>query len=604
MGPTACSSSSEKAESTSSDQTARVGAPFLDIVPRVLSGGERGLLGLAFHPDYEDNGRLFVAYTRRPDGANVVAEYRVSEVPDQADPASERILLAVPDPAANHNGGALGFGPDGYLYIAMGDGGGQNDQFGNGQNLNSAAWEAPAHRRGRPLPPAAHTRIPPTNPFASGGGAPEIWAVGMRNPWRISFDREWGDLFIGDVGGGAWEEINRQPADAAGGLNYGWPIMEGRHCLTGTCTVTGYVQPIAEYDHSLGCSIIGGYVYRGTAQPDAGGRLPLRGLVQRPPVHPPGRRGHDHAQDRPPHRAAGELVRRGRLGRDLPRRLRRRRTGGLYLRGRAVGSEGPGGPQAHPSVMTDDQVVEELDVEQAPRVGQVGGDPQVVARRRGITGRVVMGDDDRRRLAPNGLAVDLTDAHRGPGQVADVDRRRGRGPRSACSGGTRAALRGRGGASRAPAARPRQRGSVPASRGGPARRRPPGELERSGHGRASPRTDLPRIGQLGHEHGGEPGQPVLVEQAPGRGQRRHDRPGRAPGARRRAPTTARPSSGGQPPTGLGSCRQRWQPGRLSRLSARLPPSEAQMPTRNSTASDRQLNVAWTPITSGRLRVAT
>ena len=108
----------------------RLGAPFLDIVPRVLSGGERGLLGLVFHPDYETNGRLFVAYTRSPDGANVVAEYRVSEVPDQADPASERVLLAVPDPAANHNGGALVFGPDGYLYISMGDGGGQNDQFG------------------------------------------------------------------------------------------------------------------------------------------------------------------------------------------------------------------------------------------------------------------------------------------------------------------------------------------------------------------------------------------------------------------------------------------------------------------------------------------
>jgi glucose/arabinose dehydrogenase len=246
--------------------------PFLDIVPRVLSGGqEQGLLGLAFHPRYAETGRFFVAYTRQPDGADVVAEYRVSSAADTADPASERILLAIPDPAANHNGGALVFGPDRLLYIALGDGGGQNDQFGNAQNLNSLLGKLlRIDVDGTPAAGRAYA-IPADNPFANGGGAPEIWAIGMRNPWRISFDRAWHDLYIGDVGGGNWEEIDRQPPDAPGGLNYGWPIMEGRHCLSGSCTMTGYVQPIAEYGHDQGCSVIGGYVYRGAAQPELQG---------------------------------------------------------------------------------------------------------------------------------------------------------------------------------------------------------------------------------------------------------------------------------------------------------------------------------------------
>ncbi|MEK6192225.1 MAG: PQQ-dependent sugar dehydrogenase [Chloroflexota bacterium] len=245
--------------------------PFLDITSRIVSSGEQGLLGLAFHPRYAETGRFYVAYTRQPDGADVVAEYRVSSAADVADPASERILLAIPDPAANHNGGALVFGPDGNFYIALGDGGGQNDQFGNAQNLNSLLGKL--LRIDVDGPPAADRAyaIPADNPFANGGGAPEIWAIGMRNPWRISFDRAWHDLYIGDVGGGSWEEIDRQPADAAGGLNYGWPIMEGRHCLAGSCTMTGYQQPIAEYSHDQGCSVIGGYVYRGEVNPELQG---------------------------------------------------------------------------------------------------------------------------------------------------------------------------------------------------------------------------------------------------------------------------------------------------------------------------------------------
>ncbi len=241
---------------------------FLDISGRVLDGGERGLLGLAFHPDFAENGRFYVAYTSRPLGANTVSEFRVSGSANRADPASERMLLSIPDPAANHNGGSLAFGPDGHLYLGMGDGGGQNDQFRNGQNLNSLLGKilridvdsAPAAGRAY--------AIPADNPFASGSAAPEIWAYGLRNPWRITFDRATGDLYVADVGGSAWEEINRQPAHAPGGTNYGWPLAEGPDCRSASCPTGSLVAPIAAYDHSLGCTVIGGYVYRGTAQPE------------------------------------------------------------------------------------------------------------------------------------------------------------------------------------------------------------------------------------------------------------------------------------------------------------------------------------------------
>ncbi|HEY7738344.1 MAG TPA: PQQ-dependent sugar dehydrogenase [Candidatus Limnocylindria bacterium] len=241
--------------------------PFLDLSTIVISNNEQGLLGLAFHPDYPENGRFFVAYTRRSDLYDVVAEYHISSDANRGDPTSEITLIAVPDPAQNHNGGGLAFGPDGFLYISMGDGGGQNDQFQNAQNLNSLLGKMlRIDVDGAPAADRAYA-IPAGNPFAGGGGAPEIWTVGQRNPWRFSFDRVVGDMYVGDVGSGQWEEIDHQPVGAPGGLNYGWPIMEGRHCLDGsTCSTEGYVLPIAEYGHDQGCAVVGGYVYRGTVQ--------------------------------------------------------------------------------------------------------------------------------------------------------------------------------------------------------------------------------------------------------------------------------------------------------------------------------------------------
>jgi glucose/arabinose dehydrogenase len=244
--------------------------PFLDIRSLVLSGGERGLLGLAFHPGFPDQPRVFVDYTRVPDGATVIAEFRANA--DRADPASQRVLLLIPQPFANHNGGQLAFGPDGYLYIGMGDGGSGGDPFGNGQNTHALLGKIlridvdGASASGRAY------AIPRDNPFASGGirpgaGAPEVWAYGLRNPWRFSFDAANGDLYIGDVGQGSWEEIDRQRAGSRGGENYGWNAMEGDHCYRSGCDSGRYVKPIAEYGHDQGCAVIGGYVYRGTQQP-------------------------------------------------------------------------------------------------------------------------------------------------------------------------------------------------------------------------------------------------------------------------------------------------------------------------------------------------
>ncbi len=235
--------------------------PFLDVSDLVRYGGERGLLGLAFHPGYADNGRFFVDYTNR-DGDTRVVEYRVSaDNPNQADANSAKELLGIDQPASNHNGGWLGFGPDGYLYIATGDGGGSNNQYGNGQNPDSLLAKILRIDIDNGDPYA----IPPGNPWANGGGAAEAFVWGLRNPWRVSFDGN--DIYIADVGQAQWEEIDViTTADA--GTNFGWSIMEGLHCFrANSCDETGLTLPIHEYSHNVGCSITGGYVYRGAAIP-------------------------------------------------------------------------------------------------------------------------------------------------------------------------------------------------------------------------------------------------------------------------------------------------------------------------------------------------
>jgi glucose/arabinose dehydrogenase len=248
--------------------------PFLDIRGLVLSGGERGLLGLAFHPGFPAQPRIYVDYTRVPDGATVIAEFQATA--DRADPSSQRVVMLIPQPFANHNGGQLAFGPDGFLYIGMGDGGSGGDPFGNGQNTHALLGKIlRIDVDGQPATGKAHA-IPNDNPFAPGGirpgaGAPEVWAYGLRNPWRFSFDPANGDLYIGDVGQGAWEEIDRQPSNSRGGQNYGWSEMEGDHCYRAGCNPALYVKPIAEYGHDQGCAVIGGFVYRGSREPSLRG---------------------------------------------------------------------------------------------------------------------------------------------------------------------------------------------------------------------------------------------------------------------------------------------------------------------------------------------
>jgi glucose/arabinose dehydrogenase len=257
--------------------------PFLDLSGTVACCGEEGLLGLAFHPSFASNGVFFVDYTRNPGGQlqTVVARYHVfAGDPDVADPGSGEVLLSFDQPFGNHNGGDLAFGPDGYLYVATGDGGSGGDPNENGQDpgtLLGAILRLDVD--GAPVAPLAYA-IPPDNPFVGVAGArEEVWAYGLRNPFRFSFDRQTGDLLIGDVGQGAWEEVDRQPATSAGGENYGWDCREGLHPFAdgngdnnATCTGTGYTDPILEYAHAdagggFRCSVTGGFRYRGDLEP-------------------------------------------------------------------------------------------------------------------------------------------------------------------------------------------------------------------------------------------------------------------------------------------------------------------------------------------------
>ena len=241
--------------------------PFLDISARVVPGGERGLLGLAFPPDFAAKGYFYVNYTRAGDGATVVSRFLVSpDNPDLALAGQEAVILVVEQPFANHNGGQLAFGPDGFLYVALGDGGSGGDPQGHGQNLATLLGTLLRLDVESGTEPYG---IPPDNPYLGNPAArDEIWASGLRNPWRFSFDRLSGDLFVADVGQNRWEEINFQAAGAAGGANYGWKIFEGHDCFdpaAGCEPPPAYANPIFVYGHSLGCSVTGGYVYRGSA---------------------------------------------------------------------------------------------------------------------------------------------------------------------------------------------------------------------------------------------------------------------------------------------------------------------------------------------------
>jgi len=239
--------------------------PFLDIRNRVSCCGERGLLGIAFPPDFAAKGHFYVNYTDLS-GDTVIARYPLSANRETADPDGEEIILTVDQPFANHNGGQLAFGRDGYLYIGMGDGGSAGDPMNFAQNPGSLLGKLlriDVESGSRPY------RVPSDNPFVRRTGyRPEIWALGLRNPWRFSFDRNTGDLYLGDVGQGSQEEIDFQPASSTGGENYGWKIMEGSRCFASpACDLGGLTLPVAEYTHAQGCSVTGGMVYRGAASP-------------------------------------------------------------------------------------------------------------------------------------------------------------------------------------------------------------------------------------------------------------------------------------------------------------------------------------------------
>ncbi|HKN32187.1 MAG TPA: PQQ-dependent sugar dehydrogenase [Terriglobales bacterium] len=250
---------------------ALLATPFLDITSQVDFGGEKGLLGLAFHPSYSQNRRFYVNYDRVSGGQmqTVISEFQASAInPNLADATTERILFTVVQPFPNHKGGQLVFGPDGFLYIGLGDGGSGGDPLRNGQSLQTMLGKMLRIDVDHTSSGLAYA-IPPDNPFAAGGGLPEIWAYGLRNPWRFSFDRSTSRLFCADVGQDHYEEVDILQK----GGDFGWNIMEGLHCFnpaTG-CNMNGLILPIAEYDHTEGDAVIGGYVYHGTAIPQLAG---------------------------------------------------------------------------------------------------------------------------------------------------------------------------------------------------------------------------------------------------------------------------------------------------------------------------------------------
>ncbi|HYJ78480.1 MAG TPA: PQQ-dependent sugar dehydrogenase [Longimicrobiaceae bacterium] len=237
--------------------------PFLDLVGQISSGGERGLLSVAFHPRYSQTGFFYVNYTD-PAGHTRVVRYRVSADPNRADPASAQLVLMVEQPFSNHNGGLVLFGPDGMLYVGMGDGGSAGDPLGHGQNPGTLLGDILRLDVDRAQPYS----VPPDNPFVGQAGKrEEIWAMGVRNPWRFAFDRQRSDLYVADVGQNAWEEVSVVPG-GEGGANLGWKVMEGTRCFSPSagCSQTGLLLPVLEYSHAASaCSITGGFVYRGTA---------------------------------------------------------------------------------------------------------------------------------------------------------------------------------------------------------------------------------------------------------------------------------------------------------------------------------------------------
>jgi glucose/arabinose dehydrogenase len=241
--------------------------PFLDISERLTSGGERGLLGLALHPNFPDDPRFFVDYTDL-DGNTVISSFTLSLDADSADPESERALMHIAQPFPNHNGGAVVFGPDGMLYIAMGDGGSGGDPQGNGQRLDTHLAKILRIDVDVPTGQNPSYRVPPDNPFTETAGAlPEIWHTGVRNPWRMRFNPANGDLWIGDVGQNAWEEIDVARSGQKG-LNFGWNTIEGFECFNPSdgCDPAGLTLPVAAYGHDLGCAVVGGVVVHDPAQ--------------------------------------------------------------------------------------------------------------------------------------------------------------------------------------------------------------------------------------------------------------------------------------------------------------------------------------------------